>query len=189
MKVVPDQLAPWLSSRLVSLGTDGFGRSDNREYLRRHFEVNAESVVAATLSRLAREGKFDQAQGPASICGAGSRYRNGGSGLPIVEVRISTGFLSHAGFQPLLRKGDSTLASPPQPHQEAAMTTQQTRPAGCLPGRSCRRSTAVGRWGARRAGVLAPPARCRTCRRNTIPPNPSWHGSQPPTTAIRCTKG
>jgi pyruvate dehydrogenase E1 component len=57
---MPDQLAPWLSSRLVSLGTDGFGRSDNREYLRRHFEVNAESVVAATLSRLAREGKFDQ---------------------------------------------------------------------------------------------------------------------------------
>jgi pyruvate dehydrogenase E1 component len=62
MKVVPDQLAPWLSSRLVSLGTDGFGRSDNREYLRRHFEVNAESIVAATLSRLAREGKFDQAR-------------------------------------------------------------------------------------------------------------------------------
>jgi pyruvate dehydrogenase E1 component len=62
MKMVPDQLAPWLSARLVSLGTDGFGRSDNREYLRRHFEVNAESIVAATLSRLAREGKFDQAR-------------------------------------------------------------------------------------------------------------------------------
>jgi pyruvate dehydrogenase E1 component len=59
MKVVPDQLAPWLSERLVSLGTDGFGRSDNREYLRRHFEVSAESIAAATLSRLARDGKFD----------------------------------------------------------------------------------------------------------------------------------
>ncbi len=46
----------------MSLGTDGFGRSDNREYLRRHFEVNAESIVAATLSRLARDGKFDQAK-------------------------------------------------------------------------------------------------------------------------------
>jgi pyruvate dehydrogenase E1 component len=44
---------------LVSLGTDGFGRSDNREHLRRHFEINAASIVAATLSRLAREGKFD----------------------------------------------------------------------------------------------------------------------------------
>jgi pyruvate dehydrogenase E1 component len=59
MKIVPDQLAPWLGGRLVSLGTDGFGRSDNREYLRRHFEINAESIVAATLSRLAREGKFN----------------------------------------------------------------------------------------------------------------------------------
>ena len=62
MKSLPDQLAPWLSNRLVSLGTDGFGRSDNREYLRRHFEVNAESIVAATLSKLARDGKFDAAK-------------------------------------------------------------------------------------------------------------------------------
>ncbi|MGA8876664.1 MAG: pyruvate dehydrogenase (acetyl-transferring), homodimeric type, partial [Candidatus Korobacteraceae bacterium] len=62
MKAVPDQLAPWLTNRLVSLGTDGFGRSDNREHLRRHFEINAESIAAAALSRLAREGKFD-AQG------------------------------------------------------------------------------------------------------------------------------
>jgi pyruvate dehydrogenase E1 component len=59
MKSVPDQLAPWLLDRLETLGTDGFGRSDNREYLRRHFEVNAESIAAAALSRLAREGKFD----------------------------------------------------------------------------------------------------------------------------------
>jgi pyruvate dehydrogenase E1 component len=59
MKTMPDQLAPWLTTRLVSLGTDGFGRSDNREQLRRHFEVNAESVAAATLSKLARDGKFD----------------------------------------------------------------------------------------------------------------------------------
>ncbi len=60
MKAVPDQLAPWLGERLVSLGTDGFGRSDNREHLRKHFEVNAESIAAATLSRLARDGKFDR---------------------------------------------------------------------------------------------------------------------------------
>ena len=59
MKVVPDQLAPWLGGRLVTLGTDGFGRSDNREHLRRHFEVNAESIAAAALSRLARDGKFE----------------------------------------------------------------------------------------------------------------------------------
>ncbi|MGI4828502.1 MAG: pyruvate dehydrogenase (acetyl-transferring), homodimeric type [Janthinobacterium lividum] len=58
MKSLPDGLAPWLGSRLVTLGTDGFGRSDNREHLRRHFEVDAESVVAATLSKLARDGSF-----------------------------------------------------------------------------------------------------------------------------------
>jgi len=56
MKSLPDALSPWLGSRLVSLGTDGFGRSDNREHLRRHFEVDAESIAAAALSKLAREG-------------------------------------------------------------------------------------------------------------------------------------
>ncbi len=62
MKTLPDQLAPWLGSRLVTLGTDGFGRSDNREHLRSHFEVNAASIVAATLSKLAREGQFDKSR-------------------------------------------------------------------------------------------------------------------------------
>jgi pyruvate dehydrogenase E1 component len=56
MKTLPDALSPWLGARLSSLGTDGFGRSDNREHLRRHFEVDAESIVAATLSKLARDG-------------------------------------------------------------------------------------------------------------------------------------
>jgi pyruvate dehydrogenase E1 component len=59
MKIVPDQLSPWLRGRLVSLGTDGFGRSDNREHLRRFFEISAEAIAAAALSRLARDGKFD----------------------------------------------------------------------------------------------------------------------------------
>ena len=71
MKAVPDQLAPWLNTRLVSLGTDGFGRSDNREHLRRHFEVNAESVVAATLSKLARDGKFDAKKAQAAFAELG----------------------------------------------------------------------------------------------------------------------
>ena len=59
MKIVHDQLSPWLRERLVSLGTDGFGRSDNRQHLRKHFEVSAESIAAAALSRLARDKKFD----------------------------------------------------------------------------------------------------------------------------------
>jgi pyruvate dehydrogenase E1 component len=59
MKAVQDQIAPWVPGRYVALGTDGFGRSDNREHLRKHFEVDAASITAAALSRLAREGKFD----------------------------------------------------------------------------------------------------------------------------------
>jgi len=58
MKVLADQLAPWLAGRLVSLGTDGFGRSDSRPYLRRFFEVDAESIAAAALERLARWGEI-----------------------------------------------------------------------------------------------------------------------------------
>ncbi len=60
MKVVADQIAPWLPGRLTSLGTDGFGRSDNREYLRKHFEISSEAITAAALSALAHEGKFDK---------------------------------------------------------------------------------------------------------------------------------
>jgi pyruvate dehydrogenase E1 component len=59
MKAMPDQLAPWISTRLHSLGTDGFGRSEDRPHLRKFFEISAEAIVMATLSALAREGKFD----------------------------------------------------------------------------------------------------------------------------------
>jgi len=59
MKVVQDQIAQWVPGRFVALGTDGFGRSDNRTHLRKHFEVDAAAIVVATLSRLARDGKFD----------------------------------------------------------------------------------------------------------------------------------
>jgi pyruvate dehydrogenase E1 component len=62
MKIVADQVAPWLPGRFTSLGTDGFGRSDNRQHLRRRFEVNAESIASAALSSLARAGQFDAAQ-------------------------------------------------------------------------------------------------------------------------------
>jgi pyruvate dehydrogenase E1 component len=77
MKVVADQLAPWLSGRLVALGTDGFGRSDNREYLRRHFEVNAESIAAAALSRLARDGQFDAQKAAAAFAELGVATETG----------------------------------------------------------------------------------------------------------------
>jgi len=58
MKAVPDQIAPWIPGGLTTLGTDGFGRSDTRENLRRFFEVDAESVVIAALHALARQGRI-----------------------------------------------------------------------------------------------------------------------------------
>jgi pyruvate dehydrogenase E1 component len=71
MKMVADQIAPWLPGRMESLGTDGFGRSDNREYLRRHFEINGESIAAAALCRLARAGQFDSPAAKAAIAELG----------------------------------------------------------------------------------------------------------------------
>jgi pyruvate dehydrogenase E1 component len=71
MKAVQDMIAQWLPGRYETLGTDGFGRSDNREYLRAHFEVNAAAIAAAALSRLSREGKFDAKKAAAAITDLG----------------------------------------------------------------------------------------------------------------------
>jgi pyruvate dehydrogenase E1 component len=56
MRAVPDQVSRWVPSEFTSLGTDGFGRSDTRAALRRHFHVDAESIAVAVLSELARRG-------------------------------------------------------------------------------------------------------------------------------------
>jgi len=58
MKVLPESLAKWVPGQLVSLGTDGFGRSENRAALRDFFEVDAKHIVLATLGALARENKI-----------------------------------------------------------------------------------------------------------------------------------
>ncbi|MGH9302349.1 MAG: transketolase-like TK C-terminal-containing protein, partial [Acidimicrobiales bacterium] len=58
MKAVPDQVARWVPGGLIPLGTDGFGRSDTREALRRHFEVDAHHVVVAVLAGLAQRGEI-----------------------------------------------------------------------------------------------------------------------------------
>jgi pyruvate dehydrogenase E1 component len=60
LKIVPDQIAPWVPGGLMTLGTDGYGRSDTRERLRRFFEVDAESTVIATLHALAEKGKLEK---------------------------------------------------------------------------------------------------------------------------------
>jgi pyruvate dehydrogenase E1 component len=60
MKIVPEQIAPWVPGGLFALGTDGFGRSDTREKLRRFFEVDAECTVIATLYTLAEKGQIER---------------------------------------------------------------------------------------------------------------------------------
>ncbi len=58
MRTVQDQIAPWVEQNFASLGTDGFGLSDTRGALRRHFKVDAESIVVGALSQLANQGKI-----------------------------------------------------------------------------------------------------------------------------------
>jgi pyruvate dehydrogenase E1 component len=55
MKVLPECIAQWVPGKLVALGTDGFGRSENRASLRDFFEVDAKHIVLATLHALATE--------------------------------------------------------------------------------------------------------------------------------------
>jgi pyruvate dehydrogenase E1 component len=59
MRTVPDQIRQWVPGRYVSLGTDGFGRSDSRAALRRHFEVDRNYIAVAALKALADEGKLE----------------------------------------------------------------------------------------------------------------------------------
>ncbi|MDX6715233.1 MAG: pyruvate dehydrogenase component [Baekduia sp.] len=57
MKIVPDQVARWVPHHFSVLGTDGYGRSDTRAALRRHFETDADNVVVAVLKALADTGE------------------------------------------------------------------------------------------------------------------------------------
>ena len=57
VRAVSEQISPWIPDGLYTLGTDGMGRSETREALRRHFEVDAESIVIATLYKLSLLGK------------------------------------------------------------------------------------------------------------------------------------
>ena len=60
MKILPEALAKWVPNGLVSLGTDGFGRSDGRRALRKHFEVDFNAIAWTVLSSLAAKGEYDQ---------------------------------------------------------------------------------------------------------------------------------
>jgi pyruvate dehydrogenase E1 component len=59
LKVLPDAIDRWMPRKIRSLGTDGFGRSEDRQTLRDFFEVDARFVTVATLAELAKEGQID----------------------------------------------------------------------------------------------------------------------------------
>ena len=58
MKIVPEQLRPYLKQEFFTLGTDGWGVSDTRGALRRHFLIDAESIVVQSLASLAKNGEI-----------------------------------------------------------------------------------------------------------------------------------
>ena len=61
VRTLSEQVAPFVPGDFFALGTDGMGRSESRENLRRHFEVDAECITLATLYRLAKAGKIPTA--------------------------------------------------------------------------------------------------------------------------------
>ena len=61
MRAVPDAISRWVPGDWTSLGTDGYGRSDTRAALRRHFQIDPESIAVAVLAELARRGEVDSA--------------------------------------------------------------------------------------------------------------------------------
>ena len=67
LKTLPDMVAPWAPQPYIVLGTDGFGRSDTRDALRAHFEIDAPNIAAAALAGLARCGGYDPKAAAAAI--------------------------------------------------------------------------------------------------------------------------
>jgi pyruvate dehydrogenase E1 component len=71
MRMVQDQISRWVPTDYTSLGTDGFGCSDTRAALRRHFHVDAESITVATLRQLVQRGELP----PEALKSAQEKYR------------------------------------------------------------------------------------------------------------------
>ena len=67
VRLVADQIREWIPGEYIVLGTDGFGRSETREELRRHFRIDAESTAFAALQGMVRMGAFDAGQLPEAL--------------------------------------------------------------------------------------------------------------------------
>ena len=62
MRIYADQIRQFVPNRYITLGTDGYGRSDTRERLRHFFEVDAKFIVLAALNALVAEGAMDKSK-------------------------------------------------------------------------------------------------------------------------------
>ena len=71
MRAVPDLIRPWVPTDFHTLGTDGFGLSDTRPAVRRHFAVDAESITVQALAALLQRGELDRN----TLISAASKYR------------------------------------------------------------------------------------------------------------------
>jgi pyruvate dehydrogenase E1 component len=71
MRALPDLVRQWVPAPFTSLGTDGFGLSDTRPAVRRHFNIDAESIAVAALETLAARGEFDRG----AVAEAAAKYR------------------------------------------------------------------------------------------------------------------
>jgi pyruvate dehydrogenase E1 component len=71
MRALPDLVRQWVPAPFTSLGTDGFGLSDTRPAVRRHFNVDAESITVAALAALAERGEIDRG----AVAEASTKYK------------------------------------------------------------------------------------------------------------------
>jgi pyruvate dehydrogenase E1 component len=83
MRAVQDQISRWVPAPFLSLGTDGFGRSDTREALRRFFEIDAEHIAVGVLSSLAEMGEVK----PEAVAEAIKRYEIDPEGQPPMTTK------------------------------------------------------------------------------------------------------
>src|SRR5437667_179129 len=118
MKVLPESIAQWVPRPLVALGTDGFGRSENRASLRDFFEVDAKHIVLATLHALAREKQIE-IQKVEQAVKEGEKVK---VGQVVFTVENGTG--AKAKAKPKVAESKAKPAQPKTPEQKPAEAPQ-----------------------------------------------------------------